>query len=137
MNLFQLLKNMSNVKLNTLTVNGVDYVPADSVKEEIVTPIDGTPVGLYCIVRCCDAGVWAGVVKEHDGKEVTLVNARRLWQWKAADGITLSAVSQYGIANSKIPAAVEVVWVEDACEIIPCTKTAENNIKNYEIAKQS
>lgn len=129
---------MSNqVKLNNLTVNGVDYIPADSVKEEIVTPIDGTPVGLYCIVRCRDAGVWAGVVKEHNCKEVTIVNARRLWQWKAAEGITLSALSQYGIANSKIPAPVDIVWVEDACEIIPCTKIAENSIRNYEIAKQS
>lgn len=126
----------NQVSLNTLTVNGVDYIPADSVINK-VEEVAGTPIGLYCIIRCTGAGVWAGTVKEHKEKSATIVNARRLYQWKAKEGITLSAVSQHGITNSTIPAAVDVLWVEDVCEIIPCTKNAEKSISQYEVAKQS
>lgn len=33
----------------------------------------------YCIVRCRDAGVWAGVVKQLAGRAVLLADANRIW----------------------------------------------------------
>ena len=129
---------METVQVNTITVNGVDYVRADSVENApSISLVDGKPNGLYCIIRCTGAGVWAGYVKEHNQKSVTLQKGRRLYSWKAKQGITLSAVSQYGITNSTIPAAIDMVFLEDVCEIIPCTTIAEKSIANYEEAKQS
>lgn len=126
---------MQNNTLKEITLDGVKYIRFD--KQKIVEPVKGTPIGLYCIVRCRDAGVWAGTVVTHNGREVQIADARRLWQWKAASGVTLSAVSQNGIVSSKVPAAVDIVWVEDACELIPCTETAKNSIESYEVATQS
>lgn len=56
--------------MNEITINGTIYVPKAEMAET-----DGMR---YCIIRTYSAGVHAGYVKEHDGKEVTLVNARRL-----------------------------------------------------------
>lgn len=130
---------METLRLNTITVNGVDYVRADDLSNaEPIALVDGKPNGLYCIIRCRDAGVWAGYVKEHNGREVVLRSGRRLYAWKAKEGISLSAVSQYGVTeDSKIPAAVDVVFLEGICEIIPCTKEASKSIINYDEAKQS
>jgi len=130
---------METVQPNTITVNGVDYVRADSVKENApsISLVDGKPNGLYCIIRCMGAGVWAGYVKEHNQKSVVLQSGRRLYSWKAKQGITLSAVSQYGVTSSSIPAAVDVVFLEDVCEVIPCTSTAAKSIQNYDEAKQA
>lgn len=126
---------MENNTLKEITLDGVKYVRFD--QKQKVEPVANTPIGLYCIVRCRDAGVWAGTVAEHNGREVKIVDARRLWQWKAASGVTLSAVSIHGIVSSKVPESVDIVWVEDACEIIPCTKKSQESIESYEIATQS
>ena len=115
---------------NTIQINGVEYVRKDTIKPE-VAKIEGTPVGQYCIVRCRDAGVWAGTAAEHKGQSVTLLNARRLWSWTATKGHTLSAVANYGIKNGKLPASVDVVYLTEACELIPVTKVAEESITNW------
>lgn len=130
---------METLKLNTITINGVDYVRADEKTNlPSIELVDGKPNGLYCIIRCRDAGVWAGYVKEHNCRSVVLQQGRRLYSWKAKEGITLSAVSQYGITTgSNIPAAVDIVFLEDICEIIPCTKTSAKSIIDYVEAKQS
>ena len=47
-------------------------------------------VGKYVIARCYAAGVHAGTVESVDGENVILSNSRRLWSWKAADGVALS-----------------------------------------------
>lgn len=49
-------------------------------------------IGMYCIARCYEAGVHAGEVVSVDGENVVLKDSRRLWQWKAADGIALSGL---------------------------------------------
>ena len=38
-------------------------------------------IGKYVIVRTYSAGVFAGTLKIKDGKEVELIDARRLWLW--------------------------------------------------------
>jgi hypothetical protein len=70
------------------------------------------------------------------GNEVILHGARRLWQWKAKIGISLSAVAVHGIdpKESRVPNPVDAVWLE-AIEIIPCTLNAIKSIEEAEHAE--
>lgn len=82
------------------------------------------------IVRCRDAGVHFGTYVSHSGREVVLKDARRMWYWRAASGISLSACADVGISSdSKIANVVSRVALLDACEIIPCTATAAASIE--------
>ena len=82
-------------------------------------------LGQKVIVRTYSAGVWFGTLSEKSGDEVVLTKARRMWLWKAKEGISLSACALYGVDtdNSKIVEAVSSVWLQ-AIEIIPCSQTA-------------
>ena len=86
-------------------------------------------VGEYVIVRTDRAGVWAGQVVAKEGCEVILHGARRMWQWKAAQSISLSGCAKYGIdsSGSKIAPALNCAWME-AIEILPLTPEAQQSI---------
>lgn len=98
---------------------------SDNQNIEVNSNIDKNFINKKVIIRTYSAGVWFGVLDEKSGAEVILKNARRMWQWKAKEGISLSAVAIYGIdqSESKIAPAVESVWLE-AIEIIPTTQEA-------------
>ena len=90
----------------------------------------------YCIVRCNSAGVFAGVVKARNGREVTMTDARRLWYWSGA-----ASISQLAVEGTKRPhgckftmAVPEIVLLE-AIEIIPCTPEAEASIRGVDVWK--
>ncbi len=87
-------------------------------------------IGKYVIIRTYSAGNWCGVLSEKSGNEVIITGARRMYQWKAKESITLSAIALHGIdeSNSKIVQAVPSVWLE-AIEIIPCSVIAEDQLK--------
>ena len=90
-------------------------------------------VGAYCVVRCHDAGVHAGVVDEIEGRAVILSEARRLWKWVVRSGDFLSSVANNGIAKgSKVgePLAGGLLLTED-CEIAICTPEAEKSIREF------
>ena len=74
------------------------------------------------LVRTYSAGVHIGTLKERNGKEVTLTNARRLWSWSGA--FTLSAVATQGVdrANSRISVAVPEILLTEGIEIIPVSE---------------
>ena len=93
-------------------------------------------VGKKCIIRTYSAGVWFGEIAEKSGNEVIVKNARRMWQWFAAESISLSAVAIHGIneEKSKIAQAVDSVWLE-AIELIPTTKKAIESIEGAKNAK--
>ncbi len=98
--------------------------------------IDNYFLGKKVIIRTCSAGVWFGELKEKEGTEVILKNARRLWRWQTKKGISLSEIAVYGVndKNSKICISVETQWL-DAIEIILCKEDAITSIeqaKNYE-----
>ena len=90
----------------------------------------------YCIVRCENAGVFAGIVKERSGREVTLTDCRRLWYWEGA-----ASCSQLAVDGTKKPheckftVAVPEMIVLDAIEIIPCTQDAEKSIRGVFVWK--
>ena len=79
-------------------------------------------IGKKVIVRTFSAGVWFGELDQKSGNEVVLKDARRMYQWWAAESISLSAVAIYGVKHgkSKIIKAVPSVWLE-AIELIPCS----------------
>lgn len=88
-------------------------------------------IGKYVIVRCHDAGVHAGVLEAHEGRECVLTQSRRLWYWKPAGGAKyLSGVANHGLdAASKIGEPVAKLHLTENCEIIECTAAAEASIR--------
>ena len=120
-----------------ITINGEEWVrksaiPADNTKKAVNT--EGLP---YVICRGYYCGVHAGYLKEHDGNHCRLVNSRRLWSWKAKEGISLSAVALHGIADGvSLPNALDEIWLGDVYEVIPCTETAAKTIQEASICEQ-
>lgn len=93
-------------------------------------PINNNMIGKYVIVRCHDAGVHAGILESHNGRECVLINSRRLWYWKPADRRSfLSGVAIAGLHNdSKVGASLPRIHLTENCEIIQCTPDAEESI---------
>jgi hypothetical protein len=93
-------------------------------------------VGEKRLVRTYSAGVWFGLVAEKDGGEIILTNARRLWQWKAKAGISLSGVALSGVeeSGSRIAAPVAAVWLQPI-ELIACSGAAVESIEGAPHAK--
>jgi len=116
------------MKPNSIHIDDVEYVKKESI---VIPEVDGTPIGKYCIIRCRDAGVWAGVVSSKSGRDCTVIEARRLYEWKAIKGHTLSAVANYGISGGKLPAKVPIVFLTETCEFIPATDDAKTTIVNF------
>ena len=115
---------------NSIEVNGVEYVRKDSISQK-AEQVDGMD---YVIVRTYSAGVHAGYLKSQEGKEVEMVNARRLWYWKGAASLSQLAVD--GVAcptECKFPCEVETLKLTEAIEIIPCTDKAMESIKGVPI----
>lgn len=71
------------------------------------------------IIRTYSAGVHIGELKARDGREVTLVNARRLWSWEGA--FTLNAVATKGVKreSSRISCNVPEILLLEAIEVLP------------------
>ena len=86
--------------------------------------------GKYVIVRCRDAGVHAGVLVSHNGRECVLSNSRRLWYWMPADGSAfLSGVAVYGLhSDSRVGVPVLRIHITENCEIIECSTNAADNV---------
>lgn len=84
----------------------------------------------YYIVRGDRSGVFAGNIKERNGKEVLMENVRRLWYWEGA--CSISQLAQEGTTeprNCKFSVTVDEILVLDAIEIDTCTDKAEKSIK--------
>ena len=88
-------------------------------------------IGKKVIIRTYSAGCWFGTLEDKKRNEVILEDARRLWKWFAAEGISLSGVARAGLVHdkSKVCAPVKAVWLE-AIEIIPCTQEAITSIES-------
>lgn len=93
--------------------------------------------GKFVVVRCRDAGVHAGVLEAHNGRECVLTEARRLWFWKVNKGPTgdfLNGIALAGVnKGSKLSAPVPRIHLTENCEIIECTADAEASIRAFEV----
>lgn len=123
----------------TISLNALVNMIRESVQPQ---PMEAQPlphaqanysgmVGEYVIVRCSDAGVHAGYLQNHQGRECVLTSARRLWYWKPADGAKfLSGVAARGLSpDSKVSEEVSRILLTENCEIILCSQVAANSIK--------
>ena len=120
-------------KPETMMIDDVKYVRADAVNQK-AEYFDGME---YVIIRTYSAGCHAGYLKRRDGKEVELVNARRLWYWKGA--ASLSQMAMDGVScpdECKFPCPVDVIILTEAIEIISCTEKARKSIQGVKVWKK-
>jgi hypothetical protein len=88
----------------------------------------------YVIVRTQSAGVFAGTLERREGKEVTLINARRLWYWAGA--ASLSQLAESGTSSPKeckFPIAVSRIVLTEAIEIIDVSEAGKTSIEKVKI----
>ena len=88
----------------------------------------------YVIVRTYSAGVFAGYLKDRQGKEVTMVDARRIWYWAGA--ASLSELAQRGTSKPdecKFPCSVDEVILTEAIEILSVTDSAKKSIEGVPV----
>lgn len=89
-------------------------------------------VGKYVIARCYSAGVHAGEVVSVDGENVILKDSRRLWSWKAKDGVALSGVAQNGLkSEGKVDTLNPEIALMGVCELIPCSVKSRESIDGF------
>lgn len=108
-----------------IVIDGVKYIP--ETEAHMAQNTEGLP---YCIIRTYSAGVHAGYVKSRKGKEVLLLNSRRLWRWAGA--FTLSEMAVNGVAKPdecKFATTIPEVVLTEAIEIISCTETARASLE--------
>lgn len=81
----------------------------------------------YYIVRAEKAGVFFGKIKERKGDEVTMTDVRKIWEWRGACAVEQIAVD--GVSEeSKLTVTVREMVIIGACQIIPCTEKATENL---------
>src|SRR5687768_12459139 len=91
----------------------------------------------YVIIRATNAGVFAGHLKKKTESEVTLTEARRIWQWSGA--ATLSQLAMEGTKNPsgcKFPQPVSEITILSVIEIIPTTAEAKANLQSVPVWKK-
>jgi len=121
--------------MKSVKIGGVEYVPKNSTVPLAVeaSKLKGKE---YKIVRTYSAGVFAGYLEKRKGKEVTLINARRLWYWKGA--ASLSQLAMEGVKNPdecKFAMPVIEVVLTEVIEILTVTKEAKANIDSVKYWK--
>jgi len=115
--------------INDLTISEAKQLIAMFGNHQEVKNIGLSMIGKFCIARCHSAGVHAGEVISVDGENVILKDSRRLWSWKAIDGIALSGVAQFGIKEgSKLDALNHEIYLTGVCELIPCSEKSKESI---------
>lgn len=121
------------MNIDSLTFGELKQIAALFNTTTNATTTPNPVVGTYCIARCYSAGVHAGEVVSVDGETVVLKDSRRLWSWKAADGIALSGVAQHGLVSNqcKIDTLNPTIYLTGVCELIPCTAKARDSINAY------
>jgi hypothetical protein len=90
--------------------------------------------GKYCIVHTYSAGVFAGTVKQLNGQEAVVENARRIWYWDGAE--TLSQLAMKGTRKPdkcKFPEPMTEVYLSQVIEVIPCTEAARESIEGVKV----
>jgi hypothetical protein len=124
---------MEGIKMSkpeTLKIDDVEYIRKDSISAQAVNS-EGL---VYVICRTESAGVFAGYLFEREGREVTLIDARRIWRWAGAASLSQLAMSGTSDPdNCKFPEPVDKVLLLEAIEILDCTERARKSIQSVTI----
>jgi len=110
--------------INDMTLGEIKNIAATMGGQ---APLDNGMNGQYVLVRCRDAGVHCGVLEAHSGRECVLLEARRLWYWKPANGHKfLSGVAIHGLdSSSKVGVPIPRMHLTENCEIMQMSRDAE------------
>jgi len=104
------------------------------IRRGAVSKFKGGIVSKYVIVRTYSAGVFAGFLQSRSGKEVVLINARRLWYWKGAASLSQLATTGTSQPNGcKFPVPVSRVELLEAIEILDVTDAARQSIESVPV----
>lgn len=115
-------------KINEVEINGIVYIPKDSVNIELAEKVGNMD---FVLVRTHSAGVHFGYLKEKIGNEVVLINSRRIWYWKGAASLSQIALEGIKCPNeSKISVAIPKNHLFGVIEIMDITKEAEKSLNN-------
>jgi len=118
------------MNIDDLTISQAKELAALFGNNTAQPAINNGMLGKYVIVRCHDAGVHAGILESHQGRECVLTESRRLWYWKATKGAFLSSVAMNGLSDeSKIGEELLRIHLTENCEIIQCSPEAEKSIR--------
>ena len=123
------------MNIEELTLKQIREIAA-LVNGAVAQPVANTAphpfIGKYVIARCYAAGVHAGTVVSVDGDTCILKDSRRLWSWKAKEGVALSGVAQTGVQSAcKIDVVNPELYLTGVCELIPCSATAKESIDGF------
>lgn len=93
-----------------------------------------TMLNTKVIVRSSQSGCWFGELSAREGDTVTLINARRLWRWWAARGVSLSGVASHGLhpahlSECKITPVVRTAVILGCCEVLSATPEAALSVE--------
>jgi hypothetical protein len=100
---------------------------AAQVASESAPELDAHLIGTPVIIRTYSAGVHFGIHDGRKGPEIRLKDARRIWYWNKA--FTLSKIAVDGLGeDSKLSVAVPEIVLTECIEVIPCSKTAANQL---------
>jgi hypothetical protein len=124
----------TQMNINDLTLGQLKEIAA-MMNAKIPQPTQNPThpfVGKYVIARCYSAGVHSGFVRSVDGDTCILTDSRRLWSWKAKDGIALSGVAQTGVKEGcKIDVPNPEIYLTGICELIPCSDVSKESIRDF------
>ncbi len=113
----------------TIKIDEVEYVRKDSFR-----PVELSKVVL---IRTYSAGVHFGEIKNSlNGQEITLMNARRLWQWAGACSLSQVAVDGVDLENSGISVPVPFITLTNVIEVIPMSIKAAKQMMEAESWKK-
>lgn len=123
--------------IETMMVNGVEYVKKSSVQGAAVANKDGLP---YVLIRSYGAGVFAGYLKKRksvgDNLAVELLESKRIFQWYGAASLSQLAIDGTSDpGNCKIPAAIPEHEVMNVIEIIPISEKAKLSLEKVKVWK--
>ena len=97
--------------------------------ENKITKEENIMENKYFIVRGDRSGVFFGKIAKREGREVTMTNVRRLWQWHGAtECCQLAAEGVKSPNDCKFTITVREIVVLDAVEMHPCTEAAAASI---------
>ena len=122
------------IDAETISVNGVEYIPKSQIVNKMEPTLEGKK---YVIVRTQSAGVFAGYLDSRTGQEVVLLKARRLWYWDGAASLSQLAIDGVSKPKScKFPEEVSKVELLQAIEILDVTDGAKKSIAGVPIWKK-
>jgi len=122
---------------NEIEINKEIYVLKSSISQKASSSIKHNKMP-YVVIRTYSAGVHVGWLKERKGKEVTLVDSRRIWSWEGACSLSQIAIEGVKVPDKcKFSMEVNEILLTEAIEIIQTTEVARLNIQKVPIWKQN